>query len=101
MSESTKFEGWAIVEFMGHVKAAGFVREELVFGEPLIRIDVPPTIDGGSDGQPGGERELGGRLDRRHGGGEPAADGIDHQPGNRGEFRTGDSDSRHGERDGQ
>lgn len=49
MSE-TKFEGWAIVEFMGHVKSAGFVREELVFGEPLIRIDVPPTIDGGNDG---------------------------------------------------
>ena len=50
MSEATKFEGWAIVEFMGHVRAAGFLREQQVFGEPLIRIDVPPTTDGGDDG---------------------------------------------------
>lgn len=44
MSEA-KFEGWAVVEIMGHVRIAGQVREETVFGAALIRVDVP-AIDG-------------------------------------------------------
>jgi hypothetical protein len=45
MSEPTKFEGWAVVEIMGHVRVAGQVREETVFGQAMIRVDVP-AIDG-------------------------------------------------------
>lgn len=35
------FEGWAIVELMGHRKVAGLVSSEEVGGVALIRIDVP------------------------------------------------------------
>jgi len=37
----TKFEGWAVVDIMGHVRIAGQVREETVFGHAIIRVDVP------------------------------------------------------------
>lgn len=40
------FEQWAIVELFGHVKLAGRVTEEDVFGRTLGRIDIP-TLDGG------------------------------------------------------
>jgi hypothetical protein len=40
------FEQWAIVELYGHVKLAGRVTEEDVFGRTLGRIDVP-LADGG------------------------------------------------------
>jgi hypothetical protein len=45
MSEPTKFEGWAVVEIMGHVRIAGRVREETQFGAAMIRVDVP-AVDG-------------------------------------------------------
>lgn len=32
---------WAILELMGHVKLAGFVTEEELFGSKMGRIDVP------------------------------------------------------------
>lgn len=32
---------WAIVELMGHRKLAGLVSEEIHFGVPMCRIDVP------------------------------------------------------------
>jgi hypothetical protein len=35
------FEGWAILELMGHRKLAGYVREQEVAGAGFIRIDVP------------------------------------------------------------
>lgn len=35
------FEGWAIVELMGHVRLAGYVTEEEHFGAKLGRIDIP------------------------------------------------------------
>ncbi|MBY0548745.1 MAG: hypothetical protein K2W95_15855 [Candidatus Obscuribacterales bacterium] len=35
------FEGWAMVELMGHVRLAGYVTEEEHFGAKLGRIDVP------------------------------------------------------------
>lgn len=41
MTEPTKFEGYAVVEIMGHVRVAGMVRQENVFGQALIRVDVP------------------------------------------------------------
>lgn len=35
------YSGWAIVELMGHVRLAGRVSEEPMFGTALLRIDVP------------------------------------------------------------
>lgn len=35
------FEGWAIVELMGHRKRAGMTREVELFGGKLLRIDIP------------------------------------------------------------
>lgn len=42
MSESSiPFEGWGILELMGHVRLAGRITEETHFGACLGRIDVP------------------------------------------------------------
>ena len=38
--ESKVFEGWCILELMGHRKLAGFVTEETVAGAAFIRLDV-------------------------------------------------------------
>jgi len=40
------FGAWAILELMGHVKLAGFVTEEELFGSKMGRVDIP-----GEDGQ--------------------------------------------------
>ena len=42
------FEGWAILELMGHRKLGGYVREQNVAGAGFVRIDVPR-----SDGKDG------------------------------------------------
>jgi hypothetical protein len=34
------FEGWAIVELMGHRRLAGYVTEEEHFGTAMLRLDV-------------------------------------------------------------
>jgi hypothetical protein len=39
--QQAKFEGWAIVEQMGHNRYAGFVTTEYFGGTALFRIDVP------------------------------------------------------------
>ena len=36
-----RFEKWAIVELLGHRKVAGLVTEEINFGTPLLRVDIP------------------------------------------------------------
>lgn len=41
VSEPTTFEGWAILELMGHRKLGGYVREQNIAGAGFIRIDVP------------------------------------------------------------
>lgn len=41
MSEETKFECWAIVELMGHMKIAGRVTEQTIAGAAMLRVDVP------------------------------------------------------------
>jgi hypothetical protein len=47
MDESgDNFGTWAILELMGHVKLAGFVTEEELFGGKIGRIDIP-----GEDGR--------------------------------------------------
>ncbi len=38
---ATEFEGFAIVELMGHRKLAGHVREVTIAGGAFIRLDVP------------------------------------------------------------
>lgn len=48
MSEqSAPFEGWAILELMGHRKLAGMLSEQEIAGGAFLRIDIP-----GADGQP-------------------------------------------------
>lgn len=42
------FRQWAILELMGHRKAAGLVQEVDLFGGKLLRIDIP---EGGRDQQ--------------------------------------------------
>lgn len=39
--ERESFEGWAIVELMGHVRVAGYVRQEEICGQALLRVDIP------------------------------------------------------------
>jgi hypothetical protein len=41
MSENTQFKTWAIVELMGHTVLAGYVSEETIAGNAMLRIDVP------------------------------------------------------------
>lgn len=38
-----KFESWGICEVMGHVRLAGLIREETVFGVAMVRVDVSKT----------------------------------------------------------
>lgn len=38
---ATEFEGWAIVELMGHRKLAGYVREVTLAGAAMLRLDIP------------------------------------------------------------
>jgi len=37
------FEAWCLIEIMGHVQLAGKVTEEVMFGAPMMRVDVPET----------------------------------------------------------
>jgi hypothetical protein len=40
---SEPFEGWAIVELMGHRRLAGYVTEQEVAGHGFLRLDVHDT----------------------------------------------------------
>lgn len=46
--EKPAFEGWAILELMGHRRLGGYVSEATVAGAGFLRIDVPGD-DGGAD----------------------------------------------------
>lgn len=39
--ESERFEGWCIVELMGHNVIAGYVTEQVIGGAAMLRVDVP------------------------------------------------------------
>lgn len=39
------FDGWAILELMGHRQRAGLVKDVEMFGGKLLRIDIPVTAD--------------------------------------------------------
>ncbi len=41
MSESAAYEGWALLELMGHRRRVGYIREVDIAGGKLLRIDVP------------------------------------------------------------
>jgi hypothetical protein len=53
MEASAKFEGWAILELMGHRRLAGYVSEQEIAGSPFVRIDVPGSLHT----DPSGEQE--------------------------------------------
>lgn len=40
MSEE-QFEGWVILELMGHRRLAGYLREQQIGGASFLRLDVP------------------------------------------------------------
>jgi hypothetical protein len=42
--EETTFEGWAILELMGHRRLAGYVQEATIAGGAFVRIDVPRAL---------------------------------------------------------
>lgn len=43
--QQERFEGWAIVELMGHNVIAGHCSEQVVGGAAMLRVDVPNTED--------------------------------------------------------
>lgn len=45
MSGEVQFEGWAIVELMGHRQRGGYVKDVEMFGGKLLRIDIPVADD--------------------------------------------------------
>lgn len=47
MATETAYEGWAILELMGHRRLGGSVREVEMFGTKVCRIDIPSaTVTG-------------------------------------------------------
>lgn len=48
VGEQKGFEGWAIVELMGHRRLAGYVLDAQIGGATFIRIDVPTTDTDGA-----------------------------------------------------
>jgi hypothetical protein len=44
-SEAAAYEGWAILELMGHRRLGGYVRQVEMFGAAMCRIDIPGADD--------------------------------------------------------
>ena len=40
-ADDSKFEGWVILEVMGHRRLAGYIREQEIAGRAFLRIDIP------------------------------------------------------------
>jgi hypothetical protein len=49
--EKSVFEGWAILELMGHRRLGGFVQEQEIAGHGFLRIDVPGENGNGDASQ--------------------------------------------------
>lgn len=50
MTESKEpFEGWAILELMGHRRLAGYVSEVELAGAGMLRLDIPAVGDGADE----------------------------------------------------
>lgn len=58
MADEPTFEGWAILELMGHRRLAGRVSEATIAGGSFVRIDVPNYRDVSPD-MPEGPLEPG------------------------------------------
>lgn len=41
------FEGWVIIELLGHRKLGGYLKEQAIAGANFLRLDIPTT-----DGKP-------------------------------------------------
>jgi hypothetical protein len=41
MTELNAFEGWAMLELMGHRQRIGYIREVEIAGGKMLRIDIP------------------------------------------------------------
>ena len=48
MTASSTYEGWAIVELMGHRRRAGLIAEVEFCGAKLLRLDIPVGSGGES-----------------------------------------------------
>lgn len=46
MANGDAYEGWAILELMGHRRLGGYIKQVEQYGTAMVRIDVP-----GTDGQ--------------------------------------------------
>lgn len=44
-TEAPAFEGWAVLELMGHRRLAGYLSEATIGGGAFVRIDVPGLGD--------------------------------------------------------
>ena len=53
VAEESIFEGWAILELMGHRRLAGYVQEVELAGQGFLRLDVPGYLHT----EPSGEQE--------------------------------------------
>lgn len=45
MSGEITFEGYAVIELMGHRQRAGYIKDVELFGGKLLRIDIPVEPD--------------------------------------------------------
>ena len=45
MTEQNTYEGFAVVELMGHNVIAGYVSEQTIAGVAMLRVDVPKVGD--------------------------------------------------------
>ena len=43
IDQTPAFEGWAVLELMGHRRLAGYLSEVTIGGGAFIRIDIPGT----------------------------------------------------------
>lgn len=54
MTDTEKFEQWAIVDVMGHQRFVGLVTEQVIAGQGFVRVDIPKTSK-----QPGWSKLIG------------------------------------------
>lgn len=43
MTDEAEFEGWAILQLMGHRTRPGYLKEVEIAGTKMLRIDIPLT----------------------------------------------------------